>query len=135
MKGIRISIRWSNVLLGVGVGVMVMLCACAAGAAMMAGGTADPKNMDIWAAGILVGAALCGSLAAMLSGGGPSEAMLSAAGEMVVLLALNVLLCGGKMEGVAVTILALAGGCGGAMLLRPGKGRSRKRRRRVPKNR
>ena len=51
-------------------------------------------------------------------------------GGIVVLFGLNGVLCGGEMEGVAVTVLALAGGCGAAVLLRLGKGGGRKRRRR-----
>lgn len=135
MKGKKISIGWRSALLGTGVGVVTMICACAAGAGMMARGAADMVYMDIWAAGILVGSSLCGALAAMLGGGGPWEGILASLGELVVLLALNALLCGGKMEGFAVTTLALAGGCGGAVLLRLGKGSGRKRRRRPRKNR
>lgn len=135
MKGNKASLRWHSALLGMGVGVVTMVCACAAGAGMMAGGAADPATMDIWAAGILTGSALCAGLAAMLGGGGPVEAALSAGGELVVLIVLNVLLNGGKMEGLPVTILALAGGYGGAVLLRLGKGTGRKRRRGHRKNR
>ena len=135
MKGNKFSIQWHSALLGTGVGVVTMICACAAGAAMMFRGAADLTNMDIWSAGILVGSALCGGLAAMLGGGGPWEAVLAAFVELVVLLALNAVLCGGEMEGFAVTSLALAGGCGGAVLIRQGKGSGRKRRRRPRKNR
>lgn len=135
MKGIKVSLRWYSALLGTGVGAVVMICACAAGAGMMAKGAADMANMDIWAAGILVGSALCGSLAAMLGGGGPGEAAMAVVGELVVLMALNALLNGGKMEGLGVTVLALAGGSGGAVLLRLGKGNRRNRRRRTRKNR
>lgn len=135
MQGNKISVRWNNALLGTGVGVVTMICACAAGAGMMVRGAADLANMEIWAAGILVGSALCGSLSAMFGGGGPWEGALAGVGEMVVLLALNAVLCGGEMEGFPVTVLALAGGCGGAVLLRIGKGSNRKRRRRMRKNR
>lgn len=135
MKGNRISIQWRSALLGSGVGVVVMVCACAAGAAMMSKGAADPANMHIWSAGILVGSGMCGALAAMLGGGGPWESALAGVGELVVLLGLNVVLNGGEMEGLAATSLALAGGCGGAVLLRLGKGSGRKCRRRTRKNR
>lgn len=135
MKGKKISLQWHSALLGTGVGVVTMICACAAGAGMMVKGAVDQSSMDIWAAGILVGSALCGTLAAMLGGGGPWEGALAALGELVVLLALNAVLCGGKMEGFAVTALALSGGCGGAVLLRLGKGSGRKHRRRTRKNR
>lgn len=134
MKGNKVSIQWRSALLGSGVGVVAMICACAAGAAMMSKGAADPANMHIWSAGILVGSGMCGALAAML-GGGPWEGALAGLGELVVLIGLNVVLNGGKMEGLAATTLALAGGCGGAMLLRLGKGGGRKRRRRTRKNR
>lgn len=135
MKGKRLSICWRCALLGTGVGVVTMICACAAGAAMMYRGAADMSDMDIWSAGILVGSALCGTLAAMLGGGGPWEGVLAAIGEVVVLLGLNAVLCGGKVEGFAVTFLAIAGGCGGAVLIRKGRGSSRKHRRRHRKNR
>ena len=49
---------------------------------------------------------------------------------LVVLLALNGVLCGWKMEGAGVTVLALAGGCGAAMMLSMNRGHRRKRRRR-----
>ena len=71
----------------------------------------------------------------MLGGGGTVDAVLAALGELVVLFGLNGLLCGGEMEGVAVTALALTGGCGAAVLLRLGKGNGRKRRRHRSKNR
>lgn len=135
MRGNKISIRWRSALLGAGVGVMSMICACAAGAGMMVKGAADMADMDLWAAGILVGSALCGAFAAMVGGGGVWECALAAFGELVVLLALNAVLNGGKMEGFAVTSLALAGGCGGAVLLRLGQGSGRKRHRRRRKNR
>ena len=135
MKGNKISIRWHSALMGTGVGVVTMICTCAAAAGMMVKGAADMGNMDIWAAGILVGSALCGALAAMLCGGGSWEAVLASLGELVVLIVLNVLLSGGEMEGFAAASLTLAGGCGGAVLLRMGKGSGRKRHRRSRKNR
>lgn len=135
MKGMKISVRWQSVLLGLGVGVLTVLCACAAAAAWMERGAIGPETMGLWAAGITVGSGLLGSLAAMLGGGEAVDAALAALGELVVLFGLNGVLCGGEMEGVAVTVLALAGGCGAAVLLRMGKGRGRRRRRRTGKNR
>lgn len=135
MRGNKVSVRWRSALLGAGIGVVSMICACAAGAGMMVKGAADMANMDIWAAGILVGSALLGALAAMVGGGGPWECVLAAFGELVVLLVLNAVLNGGKMEGFAVTTLALAGGCGGGVLLRLGRGSGRKRHHRHRKNR
>ena len=131
MKGMKMSIRWQAVLLGLGVGVIAVVCGCAAGSALMAKGVADMTTGGLWAAGITVGSGLLGSLAAMLGGGGVLDAALAAAGELVVLFGLNGLLCGGQVEGTAVTALTLGGGCGAAMLLRMGKGSGgRKRRRR-----
>lgn len=135
MKGMRMQIQWQSVLLGIGVGVLTMLCACAAAAAMMVRGSVGPETMGLWAAGITVGSGVLGSLAAMLGGGGTQDAILAMVGELVVLFGLNGVLCGGEMEGVSVTVLALAGGCGAAVLLRAGKGRGRRRRRRTCKNR
>lgn len=135
MKGWNISVRWRSVLLGIGVGVLTMLCVCAAAAAMMVRGIVDVETMGLWAAGITVGSGLLGSLSAMLAGGEALDAALVVLGELVVLFGLNGVLCGGEMEGVAVTILALAGGCGAALLLGAGKGRGRRRRRRPGKNR
>lgn len=135
MKGWNISVRWRSVLLGIGVGVLAMLCVCAAAAAMMVRGIVDVETMGLWAAGITVGSGLLGCLSAMLAGGEALDAALVGLGELVVLFGLNGVLCGGEMEGVAVTILALAGGCGAALLLGAGKGRGRRRRRRPGKNR
>ena len=131
MKGMKISIRWQAVLLGLGVGMIAVVCGCAAGSGLMVKGAVDISTMGYWAAGITVGSGLLGSLAAMLGGGGAVDAALAAAGELVVLFGLNGLICGGQVEGAAVTALALGGGCGAAMLLKLGQGSGgRKRRRR-----
>ncbi len=130
MKGMDRTVRWQAVLLGCGVGMVTAVCACAGAAGLMVKGAVGLQTMGLWAAGITVGAGLLGSLAAMLGGGGPLEGALAALGELVVLFGLNGVLCGGEMEGVAVTVLALAGGCGAAVLLQMGKGSGRKRRRR-----
>ena len=130
MKEIKASIRWQAVLLGIGVGMMTVVCGCAAGAGLMAKGAVDLDTMGLWAAGITVASGLLGSLAAMLGGGGAPEGLLTAAGELVVLFGLNGLICGGEVEGAAVTALALAGGCGAAVLLRLGKGTGKRRHRR-----
>ena len=131
MKGMKMSIRWQAVLLGLGVGMIAVVCGCAAGSGLMVKGGVDIGTMGLWAAGITVGSGLLGSLAAMLGGGGSVDAALAAAGELVVLFGLNGLLCGGQVEGAAVTVMALGGGSGAAMLLRMGRGSGgRKRRRR-----
>ena len=135
MNGIRWKVQWRSILLGIGVGMMTVICLCAAGAGMMEKGVVGLDTMGLWAAGITVGSGLLGSLAALLGGGEMPDAILAAVGELVVLLGLNGVLCGGEMEGTAVTILALAGGCGAAVLLRMGKGSGRRRRRRPGKNR
>ena len=132
MKAMKVRVRWRAAVLGTSVGVVSMVSACAAAAGMMAGGAADPALMGYWAAGILVGAGLLGSLTALL-GGGPADAALSAVGELMVLLGLNWALNGAQVEGFAVTCLALAGGSGAAIMLTAGKGRSRVHRRRKRK--
>ena len=134
MKGMKISIRWQAVLLGLGVGMIAVVCGCAAGSGLMATGAVDLGTMGLWAAGITVGSGLLGSLAAMLGGGGAVDAALAAVGELVVLFGLNGLLCGGQVEGATVTALALGGGCGAAMLLRTGKGSGRRNHRRRRKS-
>lgn len=130
----KIRVRWRNVLLGTGVGILVLICGTAAAAALMAKGAVDLARMDLFAAGILMLAALGGCLTA-LPGGSALDAVLTAVGELVVLLALNAGLNGGKMEGVWVTLLVLVGGCGGALLLGVGRSGARKSRRRRRKNR
>ncbi len=130
MKGKKIQIRWRSVLLGAGVGVVALVTACAAVAGLMVNGTVEPDRMGYWAAGILVGSGLLGGLTAMQGGSGPAEAVLAGAGELAVLFGLNVGLHGGQVEGAAVTALALAGGCGAAVLLGQGRGRGRRGRRR-----
>ena len=130
MKGIKWSVRWQAVLLGTGIGIVAMVTACAAAAGLMAGGTVGVESMGLFAAGILVVSGLAGGLTALLGGGTAVDAALVALGELVVLFALNAVLSGGRMEGIGVTVLTLAGGSGAAVLLRLGKGRGRKRRRR-----
>lgn len=135
MKEFKPKVQWRAVLLGTCAGAVAMICLCAAAAGLMAKGAVGLDRMGLFAAGILVASSLLGGLTALLGGGGPVDAALTAAGELVVLTALNAGLNGGKMEGIAVTILALAGGCGAALLLRIGKGSRRSRGRRRRKNR
>lgn len=130
MKGMKWTVHWRSVALGLGAGLLALLCACAGAAGLMAGGTVEVDTMGLWAAGITVGSALLGSLGAMATGGTAVEAALTALGELVVLFGLNGVLSGGEMEGIGVTVLALAGGCGAAILLRMGQGSGRRRRRR-----
>ena len=120
MKDGRRPIEWRAAALGAAAGMMTVVTVTAIGAGLMAKG----------AAGILLLSGAVCALAARLGGGGEVEGALSAGGELVVLTALNGVLCGWKMEGVAVTVLALAGGCGAAMLLTMNRGHGRKRRRR-----
>ena len=106
-----------------------MTALTALGAGLMVRGIVSMEWMSYWAAGILVISSLVGGVAARL-GGSAADSAVAAAGELVVLLGLNGVLCGGQMEGLAVTALALAGGSGAAMLLGVNRGRGRKRRRR-----
>lgn len=124
------NVNWRRVLFGTAMGVLAMVCTTAAAAALMTTGNVDVVQMPYWAAGILLAMGMVGGLTALLGGGTPVDAALTAAGELVVLFALNGALFGGQMEGIGVTMLALAGGCGAAMLLRLGQGRDVKRRRR-----
>lgn len=130
MKGMNLSVHWRAALFGAGIGIVTMLSASAGAAALMAGGTAGTESMGLFTAGILALSGLSGGLAALLGGGSAVDAALAAAGELVVLLGLNMVLNGGHMEGLGVTTLALLGGSGGAILMRLGKGGGRKRRRR-----
>lgn len=129
MKERKIRISWRSVLLGTGMGLLTMLCSVAAAAALMAGGAVGMEHMGLFAAGILIGTGLAGCMTAQLGGGGALDGALTALGALVVLLGLNLLLNGGEMEGIAVTVTALAGGCGAGVLLRLGKGSRRKHRR------
>ena len=129
MKDRKIGIHWRAALLGLGISVVVMTALTALGAGLMVRGIVSMEWMAYWAAGILVISSLVGGVAARL-GGSAADSAVAAAGELVVLLGLNGVLCGGQMEGLAVTALALAGGSGAAMLLGVNRGRGRKRRRR-----
>ena len=129
MKERRLTIHWRATLLGFGISVVVMTALTALGAGLMVRGIVSMEWMSYWAAGILVISSLVGGVAARL-GGSAADSAVAAAGELVVLLGLNGVLCGGQMEGLAVTALALAGGSGAAMLLGLNRGRGRKRRRR-----
>ena len=129
MKERKIGIHWRAALLGFGISVVVMTALTALGAGLMVRGIVSMEWMAYWAAGILVISSLVGGVAARL-GGSAADSAVAAAGELVVLLGLNGVLCCGQMEGLAVTALALAGGSGAAMLLGVNRGRGRKRRRR-----
>ena len=129
MKERKIGIHWRAALLGLGISVVVMTSLTALGAWLMVRGIVSMEWMAYWAAGILVISSLVGGMAARL-GDSAADSAVAAAGELVVLLGLNGVLCGGQMEGLAVTALALAGGSGAAMLLGVNRGRGRKRRRR-----
>ena len=129
MKERKIGIHWRAALLGLGISVVVMTALTALGAGLMVRGIVSMEWMSYWAAGILVISSLVGGVAARL-GGSAADSAVAAAGELVVLLGLNGVLCGGQMEDLAVTALALAGGSGAAMLLGVNRGRGRKRRRR-----
>lgn len=129
MKERRLVIHWRAVLLGLGIGLVTMAALTALGAGLMVRGLVGPEWMGYWAALILLASALLGGLTARL-GGTAADSAVAAAGELVVLMGLNGVLCGGQMEGLVVTALALAGGSGAAMLLGLNRGRGRKRRRR-----
>ena len=129
MKERRFTIRWRSALLGFGIGLVTMAALTALGAGLMVRGLVGPEWMGYWAAMVLVTSALVGGLTARL-GGTAADSAVAAGGELVVLMGLNGVLCGGQMEGLAVTALALAGGSGAAMLLGLNRGRGRKRRRR-----
>ena len=129
MKEQRFTIRWRSALLGFGIAMVTMAALTALGAGLMVRGIVSMEWMAYWAAGILLISSLVGGVAARL-GGSAADSAVAAAGELVVLLGLNGVLCGGQMEGLAVTALALAGGSGAAMLLGVNRGRGRKRRRR-----
>ena len=129
MKERRLVIHWRAALLGLGIGLVTMAALPALGAGLMVRGLVGPEWMGYWAALILLASALLGGLTARL-GGTAADSAVAAAGELVVLMGLNGVLCGGQMEGLVVTALALAGGSGAAMLLGLNRGRGRKRRRR-----
>ena len=129
MKERKIGIHWRAALLGLGISVVVLTALTALGAGLMVRGIVSMEWMAYWAAGILVISSLVGGVAARL-GGSAADSAVAAAGELVVLLGLNGVLCGGQMEGLAATALALAGGSGAAMFLGVNRGRGRKRRRR-----
>ena len=130
MKGIKMSVSWRAALLGLGIGIVTMVSSCAAAAGLMARGIAAPEHMGLFASGILVLSALVGAMTNLLAGGGSVDAIGTTLGEFVVLLVLNGALCGARVEGIGATMLALAGGCGAAILLRLGKGSGGRRRRR-----
>lgn len=130
MKEGRRPIEWRAAVLGAAAGMMTVVTLCAVGAGLMAKGAVGLDSQVWWSVGILIGSGVVCSLAARLGGGGEVEGALAAGGELVVLLVLNGVLCGWKMEGAGVTVLALAGGCGAAMLLSMKRGHRRKRRRR-----
>lgn len=130
MKDGRRPIEWRAAALGGAMGMMTVVTICAIGAGLMAKGAMGLESMGWWSVGILLGSGMVCALASRLGGGGEAEGMMAAGGELVVLLALNGVLWGWKMEGVGVTVLALAGGCGAAMLLCGNRRPRRKRRRR-----
>ena len=127
MKEGRRTIEWRAAALGAAAGMMTVVTLCAVGAGLIVRGAVGLDSMGWWAAGILLSSGMVCALAARLGGGGEAEGAMAAGGELVVLLVLNGVLCGWKMEGAGVTVLALAGGCGAALLL--GMNRSSRRKR------
>ena len=130
MKDGKRPIEWRAAALGAAAGMMAIVTVTAVGAGMMARGAVGLDTMAWWAAGILILGGMVSALAARLGGGGEVEGAVAAGGVLVVLTALNGVLWGWKMEGAGVTALALAGGCGAAMLLTMNRRSGRKRRRR-----
>jgi hypothetical protein len=130
MKERTRSINWRAAALGGAAGMMTVVTITAIGAGLMAKGVVGLDSMSWWAVGIVLFSGMVCALAARLGGGGEVEGALAASGELVVLTALNGALCDWKMEGAGVTILALAGGCGAAMLLAMNRGHHKRRRRR-----
>ena len=130
MKSRTRNLNWRAAALGGAAGMMTVVTITATGAGLMAKGTVGVDSMGWWAAGILLLSGAVCALAARLGGGGEVEGVMAAMGVLVVLTALNGVLCGWKMEGIGVTLLALGGGCGAAMLLGMNRGHRRKRRRR-----
>lgn len=122
--------NWRAALLGIAGAVMAVVVLTAGAAGLMARGVVDVAHMGYFAAGILVASGLVGGLTAVAGGGGEVDALLAAVGELVVLFGLNAVLNGGEMEGIGVTVLAVTGGCGAAVLLRMNRGNGRRRRRR-----
>ncbi len=135
MKERRIKINWNAAALGAGVGLVALVVLTAAAAGLLAGEGIGLEAMGYLTAGVLVGSSFLGSLTALGGGGGAAGAAAAAGAELVVLAGLNLALNGGRVEGVGVTVLALAGGCGAAVLLSMGRGGRPKRRRRRSKNR
>ena len=130
MKEGRRPVQWRAAALGGAAGMMTVVTVCAIGAGLMAKGVVGLGWMDLWSVGILLAGGMVCALAARLGGGGEVEGAMAAMGVLVVLTALNGVLCGWKMEGIGVTLLALGGGCGAAMLLGMNRGHRRKHRRR-----
>ena len=130
MKERTRNVNWRAAVLGAVAGMMTVVTICAVGAGLMAKGVVGLNSMVWWSVGILIGSGVVCALAARLGGGGEVEGAMAAGGELVVLLVLNGVLCGWKLEGAGVTVLALAGGCGAAMLLGMNRSSRRKRRRR-----
>lgn len=124
------KLSWRAALLGVAGAMMAVVVLTAGAAGLMVRGVADVGYMGYFAAGIMVLSGLAGGLAAMVGGGGEIDAALAAIGELVVLAGVNAVLNGGEMEGFGVTVLAVAGGCGAAVLLRMNRGSRRGRHRR-----
>ena len=130
MKERTRSLNWRAAALGGAAAMMTVVTITAIGAGLMAKGVVGVDSMEWWAVGILLASGMVCTLAVRLGGGGEVEGALAAGGELVVLTALNGALCGWKMEGIGVTMLAVAGGCGAAMLLTMNRRHRRQRRRR-----
>ncbi len=125
-KNIRVD--WRSGLLGAGVGAVTMVVLAAGAAGAMARGLVPVEGMALLAAAILVTAGFLGAMGALLGGGQPADAAVSTLGAFLVLLVLNGVLGDGAVDWVC--LLALAGGSGGAVLLRCRRGPKRRRRKR-----
>lgn len=121
----RQTLDWRRAALGAGVGLVMLVTACAASAGMIGREVYGLEGVRWSAVGALV---LAGVLAAKTAGRAP-EAAAAVIAVAVVLWGLNALVFDGEVEGLAASVLVLAGSGGAVMLLKgPDHGRSHRRR-------
>lgn len=128
------EVNWKRILLGSGGSFVMTLVLVGAFAGLMNQETLGVEWMNYAAVVILVTSGFLGA-AAVTAGGSILETVLAAVLYWVVLLGINALLYQCVLSGIWVTLLAIIGGWGSAILVLGLRSRRPGRRRRKYKNR
>lgn len=124
------AVAWRRVVIGTGVSTVMMLALSGCFAGLISGELVELSWVNYAAVLILIVASFLGAAAALGLSGGIGDGMMAGAGFLLVLFAINAVLFECELGGLLPALLAVAGGCGAAVLLLGGQGRKPRRHRR-----